>query len=74
VTPLPAEIVFGVTLSRDGRLAAMTAAGAASPADIHVYESRGPFTRLTESPHAGVDLTSMVRPELVRVSAHDGVD
>lgn len=75
IAPLPAEIVFGVTLSKDGRLAAMTSAGAASPADIFIYDrSVGRFTRLTESPHAGVDLASMVRPELVRFPAHDGIE
>ena len=30
--------------------------------------------RLTDSPHAGVDLDALVRPELVRFPAHDGVE
>jgi dipeptidyl aminopeptidase/acylaminoacyl peptidase len=30
--------------------------------------------KLTRSPHAGVDLKSLVRPELVRFPAHDGLE
>ncbi len=78
---LPGDLVSGVTWSRDGKALAMTASGATAPADIFLLEeissssSSSPssrFTRITESPHPGVDLSSLVSPELLKFSAHDG--
>jgi dipeptidyl aminopeptidase/acylaminoacyl peptidase len=72
---LPAAIVSDLTFSRDGRLLAMAATGSAAPMDIWVLDrASGRLTQVTHSPHAGVDLGSMVRPELVRFSAHDGLE
>jgi dipeptidyl aminopeptidase/acylaminoacyl peptidase len=72
---LPAEIVSDLTFSRDGRLLAMAATGSAAPMDIWVLDrASGRLTQVTHSPHAGVDLGSMLRPELVRFSAHDGLE
>jgi dipeptidyl aminopeptidase/acylaminoacyl peptidase len=34
----------------------------------------GRLTRVSRSPHPGVDLETMVRPELVRFPAHDGLE
>ncbi len=34
----------------------------------------GSFRQVTRSPHAGVDLTKLVRPELLRFKAHDGLE
>jgi dipeptidyl aminopeptidase/acylaminoacyl peptidase len=70
----PTEIVGGVTFSKDGRMLAMISSGSASPADIWVYDlNSGRFSQVTQSPHAGVDLNQLVRPELVRFPAHDGL-
>lgn len=72
---LPAEIVGGLEFSKDGRLLAMTVSGSAAPADIWVLNLKsGAFTRVTESPHAGVVLANLARPELVRFRAHDGLE
>jgi dipeptidyl aminopeptidase/acylaminoacyl peptidase len=72
---LPAEIAGGMTFSRDGRLLAMTLSGAATPADVWVLElPTGRFRQVTHSPHAGVDLRKLVRPELIRFPAHDGLE
>ncbi len=72
---LPAEIAGGLTFSRDGSRLAMTLSGATWPSDVWVLErASGRFTQLTHSPHAGVDLASLVRPELVRYPAHDGLE
>ena len=73
---LPAEIAFGLDFSRDGRTLALVASGAAAPADIWVLDvgDRRACARSRSSPHAGVDLATLVRPELVRFKAHDGLE
>lgn len=72
---LPAEIVWGGVLSRDDRYAALTVAGAASPTNIWVWDRKEDVIwQLTQSPHAGVDLSSLVQPELVKFPAHDGLE
>ena len=72
---LPSEIVGGLDFSNDGRRLAMVISGASSPADIWVLDiSSKQFTQLTQSPHAGIDLSKLVRPELVRYKAHDGLE
>jgi len=72
---LPAEIVGGLDFSDDGRRLAMVVSGASSPADIWVLNlDSKQFTQITRSPHAGVDLSTFVRPELVRYKAHDGLE
>jgi len=72
---LPGEIIGGLAFSRDGRLLAMAISGAAAPADIWVLDlARGTFRRVTRSPHAGVDLASLVRPQLIRFRARDGLE
>jgi dipeptidyl aminopeptidase/acylaminoacyl peptidase len=73
--PPPAEVIAGLTFSRDGRALAVTASGAAAPTDIWTLDrAAGRFARLTHSPHAGVDLAALVRPELARFPAHDGLE
>ena len=72
---LPAEIVGGLDFSDDGRRLAMVVSGASSPADIWVLDlGSKQFTQITQTPHAGVDLSTLVRPELVRYKAHDGLE
>jgi dipeptidyl aminopeptidase/acylaminoacyl peptidase len=71
---LPAEIAGGLEFTKDGQRLAMVLTGAAAPEDVWVLEMRTKqFTQVTHSPHAGVDLTAMVRPELVHYRAHDGL-
>jgi dipeptidyl aminopeptidase/acylaminoacyl peptidase len=72
---LPAEIAGGLEFSADGRLLAMNLSGAATPQDVWVLDlADGKFRRVTRSPHAGVDLTKLSRPELLRFKAHDGLE
>ena len=72
---LPAELANGLEFSRDGKALALVVSGAATPADIWVMDvGTGAFRQVTKSPHAGVDLAKLVRPELVRFKAHDGLD
>ncbi len=78
ITPgpeLPCEIVGGLDVSRDGRRVALVLSGSALPADVWVLDRETKsLRRVTESPRAGVDLDSLVRPELRRYRAHDGLD
>ncbi len=72
---LPAEIVGGMNFSKDGQRLVMVLSGSTVPQDIRVLDTRtNQFTQLTHSPHAGVDLTTMVRPEPVNYTAHDGLE
>ena len=72
---LPAEIAGGLEFSDDGRLLAMSMSGAATPSDIWVLDlASGRFLQVTHSPHAGVDLGKLVRPELVKFPARDGLE
>jgi dipeptidyl aminopeptidase/acylaminoacyl peptidase len=72
---LPMDIVFGMTFSPDGRLLALSTSGATAPRDVWVYDREAErLWQVTHSPHAGVDLAALVRPELVQFPAHDGVE
>jgi dipeptidyl aminopeptidase/acylaminoacyl peptidase len=72
---LPAELVGGMRLSRDGKMLALTISGAAAPPDIWVLEmTTQKLRQITRVPHAGVDLKQLVRPELVKFKAHDGLE
>lgn len=72
---LPGEIAGAGTFSNDGRLLALTISGAALPADVWVMDvATKAIRQVTHTPHPGVDLSVMVRPELVRFKAHDGLE
>jgi dipeptidyl aminopeptidase/acylaminoacyl peptidase len=72
---LPAEIAHSLAFSRDGRSLAIVLSGSASPKDIYVYDrARDRLKQVSRSPHAGVDLGQLTRPELVRFPAHDGIE
>jgi dipeptidyl aminopeptidase/acylaminoacyl peptidase len=72
---LPSELLSRLEFSKDGRRLVIAMSGASAPSDIWVLELAGmQFTQLTKSPHAGVDLSKLVRPELVRYKAHDGLE
>lgn len=72
---LPAEIAGGLDYSNDGQHLALVASGAASPPDIWVLDLKtNRFAKITDSPHAGVNLSELVRPELVRYPALDGLE
>lgn len=76
VAPLPAETITDLEFSPGGARLVFAASGANHPRDLYVVDTRSPqvATRLTTSPHAGVNLASLVRPELVRYRAHDGIE
>ncbi len=75
IPALPGEIVGGLTFSRDDRQLAMNISGAARPNDIWILDTRRRKLRqVTFSPHAGIDLESLIRPQLVTYPAHDGLE
>lgn len=72
---LPAELAGGLRFSPDGTRLAMTISGAAAPPDIWVMDVGSKSLRqVTRVPHVGVDLSRLVRPELARFTAHDGLE
>jgi dipeptidyl aminopeptidase/acylaminoacyl peptidase len=72
---LPGEIVGEGDFSKDGSRLAVVASGSAAPRDIHVLDLKSQrFTQISRSPRAGVDLATMVRPELLRYKADDGLE
>ena len=58
----------------DGKKVSVTFSGSKAPADVWVLDLAEKVRRqVTRSPHPGVDLGELVRPELVQYKAHDGL-
>ncbi len=75
VPKLPGELAGGLAFSKDGSKLAMNIAGAAQPTDIWIMDVKTlEFRQITFSPHPGVDLASLVRPELVTFKSFDGLE
>ena len=72
---LPSELVAGLDFARDGRSLALVCSGSTAPSDVWVLGvASGALRQVTHSPHAGVDLGKLMRPELVRFPARDGLE
>lgn len=72
---LPAELIGGLRFSRDAKRLSLTVSGAAAPPDVWVIDVAARTVRqVTHVPHVGVDLAQLVRPELVKFKAHDGME
>lgn len=72
---LPAEIGGIAEYSPDDTRLTFTMAGSTSPLNVWVLELQsGRFARLSNSPHPGIDLGELVKPELVSYKAHDGLE
>lgn len=76
VAELPAETIGTLEFSPDGSVLLLSASGPAQPTDLWAVDvAAGKVVRrLTKSPHAGVDLGALVRPELIHYKAHDGLE
>ena len=71
---LPVELVAGVGFSPNDQTLVFTGSGSREPANIWVYAvGRNQFKKITDSPHAGVDLAALVTPTLVAFPSFDGV-
>lgn len=72
---LPSEILSGVTFSPDGSMIAMSLSGSTAPSDLWTLDLASQrLTKITNSPHAGIDLQNLVKPELIKIKAADGLD
>lgn len=71
---LPTEIAGDPMFSRDGKQLALVLSGSAAPSDIWIMDvATRRLRQVTFSPHAGVNLGELVRPQLVRYQAQDGL-
>jgi dipeptidyl aminopeptidase/acylaminoacyl peptidase len=70
---VPRELMFTAKFSKDGKRLVAELTGPAAPRDLWVLEA-GAWRQITHSPHDGVALDELVRPELVRFPAHDGLE
>ena len=68
--PLPAapsELLYSADFAPNGKKIAMTLAGSTAPPDLWQFDlASEKYTRLTWSPHNGVNMAALVRPELAR--------
>ncbi len=71
----PGEVISVSDFSPDGSRVALTVSGAALPAGAWQYEVRSQrYTQIAPVVTPGVDLATLVRPELRRYKAQDGLD
>ena len=72
---LSADIIGGLDWSHDGNRLALVASSANATSNIFVLDTtNGQSHQVTFSPHPGVDLDRLVRPELIRYPSHDGLE
>lgn len=72
---LPAELAGVPEASSDGKQALFTVSGSTVPNDVwRLNLADDKFTRISRTPYEGVDLDSLVKPELKTYSAHDGLE
>ncbi|MEM8984498.1 MAG: S9 family peptidase [Pseudomonadota bacterium] len=72
---LPAEIASPPTVSPDGTEVLFTVSGSATPNDVWQMDlTDQSFTQVSKTPHEGVDLSALIRPELKTYTAHDGLE
>ena len=71
---LPGDIAGIWHFSPDDTKLALTLSGADRPQDIWTLDmASAALTQVTRTSHPGVDLATLVRPELVTYTAHDGL-
>ena len=71
---MPVDLGAPVAFTRDGTTLAFVGSAANRTTDIYLIDvASAAVTRATESAHDGVDLATLVRPELIEYAAPDGV-
>jgi dipeptidyl aminopeptidase/acylaminoacyl peptidase len=72
---LPAEVAGQLLANAQGTALLMGITGPAAPSNSWLLDvASGAFTRISDTAHEGVDLASLVRPELRTYTAHDGLE
>jgi len=71
----PVELIQSISFSPDDSHFVFTGSGSKEPTNIWLYTFKSSeFKKLTESPHAGVDLQLMAEPELVKFKSFDDLE
>lgn len=71
---LAGDLAGGFEFAPNQKKLALVVSGSSLPADIWVIDvSTSSLAQLTNSPHPGVDLTRLVRPQLITYKADDGL-
>lgn len=71
---LPIELVAGLTFSPNDQNIVFTGSGSREPSNIWIYSiSTNQFKKITDSPHPGINLTTLIAPELVKFTSFDGL-
>lgn len=72
---MPVELVGGFDFSADDKYLTFTGSGSTEPTNVwHYAFETDVFTKLTESPHPGINLKELVAPELVKFKSFDGLE
>ena len=72
---MPVELIGGGEFSSDDRYFVFTGSGSTEPANIWIYDfDNDTFSKLTNSPHPGINLEELIAPELVRFKSFDGLE
>ena len=72
---MPVEQVGGGDFSSDDRYFLFTGSGSTEPANVWLYDfENDTFTKLTDSPHPGINLGELIAPELVKFKSFDGLE
>ncbi|MEL7537000.1 MAG: S9 family peptidase [Pseudomonadota bacterium] len=72
---LPAELASPPVASADGTQVLFTVSGSTVPNDVwRLDPANGQFAKISQTPHDGVDLDTLVPPELKTYTAHDGLE
>lgn len=72
---LPAEVAGQLLANAQGTALLMGITGPAAPSNSWLLDvASGTFTQISDTAHEGVDLASLVRPELRTYTAHDGLE
>jgi dipeptidyl aminopeptidase/acylaminoacyl peptidase len=77
IGPLAGEIAGGLDFAGNGKRLALAIGGSRLPTDVWVMDVESgvrSLRQVTHSPHEGVDLAKLAKPELVHFKAHDGLD
>jgi len=71
---LPVELVSSISFSPNDQFIVFTGLGSKEPSNIWIYTiNTNQFTKITDSPHPGVNLNNLIAPELVSFPSFDGL-